>query len=170
MGGSFHHRDSGAVTCAISTSKGQIVLFLQNYSHVLGSHLSHEHSRAEIFGSGEKVGKHFALHPVRVFDDASPKIDVLEGKLKSLLCLLALDMNGIFLIAYLPTNKYLVVLGFGKALTVFKGEHQERYKKKGKLFFFPLRKQSLKLHVICGPMEIKVRFDFHKAKTFQKQN
>lgn len=119
MGGSFQNKSSGAVTCVILTSEGQIILFLQNYSHVFGSHPSHEHSRAEIFSFGEKVDELFTLYPVGICYS---------------------DLNGCFLAAYLPTKKYLVVLGFGGALPVFKGEQQEKHTKKGKLFFFPLRK------------------------------
>lgn len=89
MGGSFQNRSSGAVICVILTSEGQI-MFLQNYSYIFGSHLSHEHSRAEIFSFGEKIDELFPLKPVRIFDDASPKTGMLEGELKSLICLLAL--------------------------------------------------------------------------------
>lgn len=94
MGGSFQNRGSGAVACVILTSEGQI-MFLQNYSHVFGSHLSHEHSRAAIFSFGEKVDELFALYPVRIFDEVSPKTDMLEGKLKSVICLLALISIGV---------------------------------------------------------------------------
>lgn len=77
------------MTCAISASKGQIIFF-QNCSRVLCFCLTHEHSRAEIFSFGEEAGKLFALYPVRIFDGASPKTRVLEGELRSLICLLAL--------------------------------------------------------------------------------
>lgn len=141
-------------------------------SCVHGFHLTHEYSRVEIFSFGEKESELFALYPVTIFD-ISPKIaDMLESKLKSPICLVAFIRRKRFSAASLSTNKYLVVLCFGSALPVFKWKQQETHKEKGKLSVFPLTKQSLKLHVICGEgwEEMKVWFDLHNTKTFWKQN
>lgn len=143
---SFQSRGCVALACIILTSEGQI-MFLQNYSHVFGSHLSHEHSRVEIFSFGEKVN----FLPFILWEN------LMIHLLKQTCLRVNWSHSSVFLLwsqwVFLSsffTYKYSVVLGFGRALPIFKGEQQERHKKKDTLYFFPLRKQCLKLHVICG--------------------